>query len=375
MSTLEEDVKYWVGFNNIPGIGHVRFTQLESYFGNLESAWKAPIGELKRAGLDSTALRTISHWRGTISPDNEMEKLDKHDISVITCKDSAYPARLKEIYDYPPVLYIRGSLLKEDEWCLAVVGTRRATIYGKQVAEEIVTDLAESRITIVSGLAKGIDTIAHQSALEVGGRSLAVFACGLDIVYPAENTGLSRKIMNQGALISEYPLGTKPRAENFPRRNRILSGLSLGVLVIEADETSGAMITARMALEQNREVFAIPGSILSPASRGTNSLIQEGAKLVREYTDILEELNLTTVTRQIEMREILPESDDEALLLQQLSAQPTHIDELCRRSGLPASTVSSTLAMMELKGLVRQMGTMNYVMAREVRHEYRVRIE
>jgi len=273
------------------------------------------------------------------------------------------------------VLYVKGSLLTEDEWCLAVVGTRRATVYGKQVTEEIVSDLARSKITIVSGLAKGIDTIAHRSALEAGGRSLAVFASGLDITYPAENERLARDIMEHGALLSEYPLGAKPRAENFPRRNRILSGLSLGVLVAEADETSGAMITARMALEQDREVFAIPGSILSPASRGTNHLIQEGAKLVRVYTDILEELNLTTVARQIEMREILPESETESLLLRHLSAEPSHIDEVCRRSGLPAATVSGTLAMMELKGLVKQVGTMNYVLSREMRQEYRVRVD
>ena len=373
--TLNEDIKYWIGFNCIHGIGRVRLTQLESYFGSLENAWKASPGELKHAGLDSAGLRAIGQWRGKISPEAEMEKVERHGVSVLICSDSGYPSRLKEIYDYPPVLYIRGTLLPEDEWCLAVVGTRRATIYGKQVTGEIVTDLAKSNITVVSGLAKGIDTIAHQSALSAGGRSLAVFACGLDIVYPAENASLARKIIEQGALISEYPLGTRPRAENFPRRNRILSGLSLGVLVTEAGETSGAMITARMALEQNREVLAIPGSILSPASRGTNNLIQEGAKLVSNYTDILEELNLTTVTRQMEMKEILPESDTESLLLKQLSAEPTHIDEVCQKSGFPASTVSGTLAMMELKGLVKQIGTMNYVLSRETRQEYRVRIE
>ncbi len=372
---LKDDTKYWVGFNNIPGIGRVRFNQLESYFGTLENAWKAPVGEIRKAGLDRTALRAIGHWRDSISPDAEMEKLEKYNIGVLISKDTGYPARLKEIYDYPPVLYIRGTLVPEDEWCLAVVGTRRATVYGKQVTEDIVTDLARSNITIVSGLAKGIDTIAHRSALEAGGRSLAVFASGLDIIYPAENAGLSRSIMENGALISEYHPGTKPRADNFPRRNRILSGLSMGVLVIEAGDSSGAMITARMALEQNREVLAVPGSILSTASRGTNSLIQEGAKLVRDYTDILEELNLTTVTRQMEMKEILPETDTEVLLLQQLSNEPTHIDDLCQQSGLPAATVSGTLAMMELKGLVRQMSTMNYVLAREARQEYRVRVE
>jgi len=372
---LKEDIKYWVGFNNIPGIGRVRLSQLENHFGSLEQAWKASPGELKRAGLDSPALRAISQWRDKVEPEAEMEKLDKFGIQVLTCNDSAYPGRLKEIYDYPPVLYVRGSLLREDEWCLAVVGTRRATVYGKQVTEELVSDLARSKITIVSGLAKGIDTIAHRSALEAGGRSLAVFACGLDIVYPAENERLARDIMERGALLSEYPLGTRPRAENFPRRNRILSGLSLGVMVTEADETSGAMITARLALEQNREVLAIPGSILSPVSRGTNHLIQEGAKLVREYTDILEELNLTTVARQIEMREVLPESETESALLKQLSTEPTHIDEVCRKSGLPTAEVSGTLAMMELKGLVRQVGTMNYVLARELRQEYRVRVD
>jgi DNA processing protein len=365
---LNTDIKYWVGFNNIPGIGRVRLGQLESYFGSLELAWKASPGEIKRAGLDSVALRAIGQWRDKISPDAEMEKLERYKVKVLTCNDKDYPKRLKEIYDYPPVLYVKGLLLPEDDWCLAVVGTRRATVYGKQVTEEIVSDLARSKITIVSGLAKGIDTIAHRSALEVGGRTVAVFASGLDITYPAENERLARDIMEHGAILSEYPLGAKPRAENFPRRNRILSGLSLGVLVTEADEDSGALITARDALEQDREVFAIPGSILSPASRGTNRAIQMGeAKLVRAYTDILEELNLTTVARQIEMSEILPESETETLLINQLGAEPSHIDEVCRKSGLPTATVSSTLAMMELKGLVKQVGTMNYVLSREMR--------
>jgi DNA processing protein len=304
-----------------------------------------------------------------------VEKLDRYGVKVLTHHDADYPSRLKEIYDYPPLLYVRGSLLPEDEWCLAVVGTRRATVYGRQVAEEIVTDLAQNRITIVSGLARGIDSVAHHSALAAGGRSIAVFACGLDIVYPGENANLALQIMRQGALISEYPLGTRPKADNFPRRNRIMSGLSLGVLVVEAGETSGAMITAHMAVEQNREVFAVPGSILSPASRGTNHLIQEGAKLVRDCADILEELNLTAVARQLEMKEIIPASDTESLLLKQLSAEPTHIDEVCRSSGLAASTVSSTLAMMELKGLVKQVGAMNYVLAREVREEYRITVD
>ncbi len=375
LKMANQDIKYWVGFSLIPGIGRVRFAQLENYFGSLEEAWKAAPANLKHAGLDSGSINAITSWQPKISLEAEMEKLDRYGVKVFTYHDPNYPSRLKEIYDYPPLLYVRGSLLPEDEWCLAVVGTRRATVYGRQVTEEIVADLSQSKITIVSGLARGIDSVAHHSALEAGGRTIAVFACGLDIVYPSENANLARSIIQQGAVISEYPLGTKPRAENFPRRNRIMSGLSLGVLVTEAGETSGAMITAHLALEQNREVFAIPGSILSPASSGTNHLIQEGAKLVRNYTDILEELNLTAVARQMEIREVIPASDTESQLLKQLSAEPTHIDEVCRSSGLPISTVSSTLAMMELKGLVKQVGTMSYVLAREAREEYRVKVD
>ncbi|MFH1003704.1 MAG: DNA-processing protein DprA [Chloroflexota bacterium] len=369
------DTKYWVGFSLIPGIGRVRLAQLEGYFGGLEAAWQAGPADLGRAGLDGRSVSAITAGRPRISLEAEMAKLGSYHVTVLSCRDPGYPARLKEIYDYPPVLYLRGELLPGDEWCLAVVGTRRATVYGRQVTEEITAGLARSKITVVSGLAKGIDTVANGSALEAGGRSLAVFACGLDIVYPGENADLARRIMERGALISEYPLGTRPRAENFPRRNRILSGLSLGVLVVEAGETSGAMITAHLAVEQNREVFAVPGSILSAASRGTNHLIQEGAKLVRDYGDILEELNLTAVARQMELKEIMPATEGEAGLLKWLSAEPVHIDEICRSSGLSVPAVSSTLAMMELKGMVKQVGGMNYVLARELRQEYSVAVE
>ncbi len=375
MAANNKDTKYWVGFSIIPGIGRVKFSQLENYFGNLENAWKAGPAELKQAGLDTKAIQSIKNRRVRISLDGEMEKLSRHGIKALTWHHPDYPARLKEIYDHPPVLYLRGSFLPEDEWCLSVVGTRRATVYGRQVTEEIVSELVRSKITIVSGLAKGIDSIAHQSALEAGGRSIAVFGSGLDIVYPAENAGLARNLLKHGALVSEYPPGTRPRAEHFPRRNRIMSGMSLGVLMIEGGETSGAMITAHLALEQNREVFAIPGSILSPLSRGPNRLIQEGAKLVRDHTDILEELNLTAVAHQLELKEIIPSSDTESLLLKQLGAEPTHIDELCRSCGLPMAKVSSTVAMMELKGMVKQVGTMNYALVRELRVKYRVAID
>ena len=365
-----DELKYWVGFSRMPGIGRVKISQLLEHFTTLEHAWKASTGELRKAGLDSKSADTIVNMRPRISLDAEMESLKRYKVKVLTCGSATYPQRLKEIYDYPPVLYVRGNPLPEDETCLAVVGTRRATVYGRQVTEEIVSDLARNKVTIVSGLAKGIDSIAHRAALEAGGRTIAVFACGLDIVYPAENANLAREIMEHGALISEYPLGIRPKADNFPRRNRIMSGLSLGVLVVEAGESSGALITANQALEQNRDVFAVPGSILSPASRGTNHLIQEGAKLVRNHVDILEELNLAMVAQQLEMKEILPADETESLLLKQLSAEPTHIDEVCRHSRLTPALVSSTLTMMELKGMVKQVGGMNYVLAREAREEY-----
>jgi len=359
-----DELKYWVAFSGIPGVGRVRIAQLKEHFGRLQDAWKAPEGKLKQAGLDSRSVEALLTLRPRVSVDAEMEKLERHRVNALVCDDPTYPSRLKEIYDYPPVLYIKGSLPAEDEPCLAVVGTRRPTVYGRQVAEEMVTDLARSSITIISGLARGIDSVAHRSALDAGGKTVAVFGSGLDIVYPGENAKLAQAITEHGALVSEYPLGVKPRAENFPLRNRIMSGLSLGVLVVEAGERSGALITAQQAVEQNREVFAIPGSILSPASQGTNRLIQEGAKLVRNYADILEELNLTIVVQQAEIKEFSPANEVESAIVKQLSSEPNHIDEICRRSGLTMPEVSSTLAMLELKGIARQVGSMNYVLAR-----------
>jgi len=350
----------------IPGIGRVRFGLLIEYFGDLEIAWRATPSELKAAGIDSRSLQSIVTRRPKIDLDAEMEKLEQHQVQVLTKENPSFPKRLQEIYDAPPLLYVRGTLIPEDEWALAVIGTRHATMYGREVTQRLVTDLAKNKITIVSGLARGIDSIAHRAALSAGGRTIAVCGCGLDTIYPAENQGLAQEIMEHGALISDYPLGTKPKAENFPQRNRIMSGLSLGVLVTESMETGGALITANMALQQDREVFAVPGSILSPTSRGTNSLIRAGAKTVLEVNDILEELNLSMVPQQLEfagLTDSLPQNQTESLLLKCLSGGPFHIDEVCRHTGLPISTVSSTLTIMELKGMVRHLGNMNYGVA------------
>lgn len=369
------DIKYWVGFTLVPGIGRAKFSMMEQYFGSLETAWYASASELQAAGLDNRSVETIIARRTAISLDAEMEKLEQYRAKAYTWKDEGYPSLLKEIYDLPPVLYVRGALAPEDAVSIAVVGTRRPTYYGRETAEQMAGDLARNKVTIVSGLARGIDATAHRAALEAGGRSIAVFGCGLDIVYPGDHASLARQIMECGALVSEFPLGTRPRADNFPRRNRIMSGLSLGVLVIEARERSGALITAQWALEQNRDVFAVPGSVLSPASRGTNRLIQEGAKLVSDYYDILEELNLTFAAQQGTFAETLPTTETESLIMEHLSPEPTHIDEVGRQCGLPIATVSSTLAVMELKGMVRQVGAMNYTLAREARAGYRIRVE
>lgn len=366
-----EEKRYWLGFNLVPQIGPMRVRALLEAFGSLEAAWHASGTQLQAVGLDRRALQNLTTMRAALDLEQEWAKVERSGISILTWQDKDYPRLLREIADAPPVLYVYGELLPSDDWAIAVVGTRRTTRYGRQVAEQFATDLARAEITVVSGLARGIDSIAHKSALAAGGRTIAVLGCGLDTVYPPENRNLAIEIARQGALISEYPLGTKPEGRNFPPRNRIISGLSLGTLVVEGDVKSGAMITARDALEQSREVFAVPGNVNARQSRGTNSLIRDSAaKLVMTVDDILVELNLNTVQHQAEMRQLVPENAVEARLLQELSTEPVHIDEICQSVGMPVSEVSSSLTLMELKGLVKQVGGMTYVVAREVGPHY-----
>ena len=365
------DIKYWVGFNIVPGIGPARLQRLLDHFGDAESAWHAAPLELARAGLDRKSLQNLLAMRGKLDLDAEMRRIEDAGAHVLTLQDENYPRLLRQIHLPPPVLYVRGSCLPEDEWAIAVVGTRRAKAYGREVTRYLAGGLARNGITVVSGMARGIDSQAHRTALEAGGRTIAVLGSGIDIIYPHENVDLAQDIVNRGALMTEYPLGTKPDRRNFPPRNRIISGLTLGTLVTQAGEGSGALITAYFALEQGREVFAVPGSLLDRGSSGTNRLIQQGeAKLVLNVEDILEELNLTMVSQQAEVRAVVPENQTEALLLKHLSEEPVHVDELGRASGLPIAQVSGTLALMELKGLVRQTGAMNYVLAREGSIEY-----
>ncbi|MFQ5612179.1 MAG: DNA-processing protein DprA [Anaerolineae bacterium] len=369
---MAKDLPYWVGFSRVRGIGPRRFKMLVDRFESVGSAWRASAGRLRAAGLDRRSIASLLQARQELDLEAEMQQLEANAITVLTWDDPDYPSLLRSIPDPPFILYIRGELLPQDDWALAVVGTRYASVYGKEVTRQLVAGLASGGVTVISGLARGIDTAAHRAAVEVGGRTVAVLGSGVDVIYPAQNRKLAERILENGALVSEYPLGTQPEAGNFPRRNRIISGLSLGVLIVEGAENSGARITTNFALEQGREVLAVPGNILARGSRGPNRLIQQGAKLVTSVGDILEELNLTMVEQHSAARAIIPENETEALLLQHLSAEPQHVDDLGRRVNLPAAEIASTLTMMELKGQVRQVGGMNYVLARELPAGYRI---
>jgi DNA processing protein len=352
---------YWVGFNHVKGIGPVRFQALIDVFGDAQSAWHAPVDALRHTGLNSRIIEELIATRSRLSLEKLWQQIASQDIRVLTWNDSEYPRLLKEIQQPPPVLYLRGCLTPEDECAVSIVGTRRVTPYGRQVAERVARVLAQNGVTVVSGLARGVDSIAHQAALDAGGRTIAVFGCGVEQVYPPEHRRLAEQILQNGALISDYPPGTPPEANNFPPRNRIISGLALAVVVVEAGQTSGALITTRFAADQGREVFAVPGSIFAPACQGTNRLIRDGATPLLQPEDVLEVLNMEQMAAHRAARTVLPADSTEAQILALLSHEPTHVDEIQARCGLPIERVSATLVLMELKGLVQQTGGMNYV--------------
>ncbi len=367
------DVRYWIAFNRVNGIGPAKVRALIDHFGDLEQAWPAAPIDLKAAGLDRKAIESLLQTRSALDLDRELDRVEKFGAEIIIWDDPDYPPLLRNIPDAPPVLYVKGQLTAADrEWTIAIVGTRKASAYGRQAAETLAEELTRNGITIVSGLARGIDAAAHEAALKAGGRSIGVLACGIDQVYPPEHKRLADRLTEHGALITEMPIGSPPEAGTFPARNRIISGLALGTIVIEAGETSGALITADRALEQGREVFAVPGNIFSKASLGTNRLIKEGATLITSAQDVMEALNLKMIVEHSEARAVIPEDATEAKLLSLISHDPVHVDQIVHDSGLPITQVSSTLAMMELKGMVRQIGAMQYVVARERRAEYKV---
>jgi DNA processing protein len=364
--------RFWVGFNLVKGIGAVRFHTLLETFGDASRAWQAPAAALIEAGISQKITANLVKIRSQIDLEQIWNNILAKGIQVITWEDEAYPRYLREIDQPPPVLYLLGNFVPDDDWSVAVVGTRRVTAYGRQVAEELASTLARSGVTVVSGLARGIDAVAHQAALNAGGRTLAVLGSGVDRIYPPEHRKLGERIAARGALISDYPPGTPPEAGNFPPRNRIISGLARAVVIVEAGLDSGALITASFAAEQGREVFAVPGNINAPQSQGTNRLIRDGAHPLLSPQDALELLNLSMATEQRAARTALPADAGEAQLLQVLGHQPLHVDEIRSQTGMPIEKVTSTLAMMELKGMVRQVGGMNYVAVREPGEEYKV---
>lgn len=369
---MEDYRRYWVGFNLVKGIGAVRLKSLLDAFGDIESAWHASPDELRAIGLDSRTIDNFVLTRRDVSLDKIWENIQDLGITVLTWGDDGYPTRLKELSPSPPVLYIRGEIQADDHWAVAIVGTRRITAYGNQVTERIATRLAHAGVTIVSGMARGIDGVAHKAALDAGGRTFAVLGCGVDRIYPPEHRKLAEKIMERGALISDFPPGTAPEASNFPPRNRIISGLSMATVVVEAGKKSGALITAAFAAEQGREVFAVPGNVLAPQSQGTNRLIQDGARVLLDPQEILEVLDLTRITEQSAARTVLPSNAQEAQLFGILSHDPMHVDEIRNQTSLNIEEVTSTLALMELKGMVRQVGGMRYTAIKEESLAYKI---
>jgi len=358
---LDDDLSFWIALTRVTQIGPRRFDMLLEAFASARRVWEATESELLAAGLDRRSTASLLAARHRVDPSIEIRNLERAGVTALRWSDPEYPERLRTIYDPPPVLYVQGELDPQDRPSIAIVGTRGATTYGKSAAETLAKGLGEAGITVVSGLALGIDAAAHRGAMAAGGRTIAVMANGLDRIYPSSHTQLAKQIPGSGALVTEFPLGAKPDAMNFPRRNRVISGMTSGTLVVEAGAKSGALITAAFAAEQGRDVYAVPGSIFSPMSQGTNSLIRDGATPVTCVDDILAELQPSRAPRQLSAKDILPPDETERAILDGLSAEPMHIDEIAQAVSLPMSTVSAALAMMELKGMVQQTGGMNYV--------------
>lgn len=364
--------KAWLGISRVPGVGPARTRSLLDHFGRIDRVWSAGQAELAGSGLVSKSVQALLQTRSELDLNAEWSRLIKSGYELVTWDDPDYPVPLREIPASPPVLYLWGTLEPKDRWAVAIVGTRGMTAYGHAVAEEIAFALASQGITVVSGLARGIDAVAHRAALRAGGRTLAVLGSGLDRMYPPEHRGLAEQIASAGCVISDYPLGTEPGSGNFPPRIRIISGLCRVVAVIEAGESSGALITAGFAAEQGRDVFAAPGEIHSPKSRGTNRLIRDGAFPLLSVEDVLEALNLELAIHQEVVQRTLPANEAERRLLEAMSEEPVHIDSLGAEIDMPASGLAASLALLELKGLVRQVGGMHYVLARETGATYKL---
>jgi len=360
------NIKYWLALTNVKDIGPAAIKRLLSVFILPEKVFKAALSEISDVlNIRESQAKNIKEFDEWDKVEKEIQKIKKHDIRIITFNDTEYPESLKQIDSPPMLLYCKGFVDPNDRYAVAIVGSRMMTEYGRRVAEKIASELSNCGLTIVSGMAKGIDTISHKSALKAGGRSIAVLGSGLDRPYPFENNELFRVLSKSGCVLSEFAMGTPPNKENFPRRNRLISGLSLGVIVIEATKESGSLITANYALEQNKEVFAVPGNITSKSSSGTNELIKKGAKLVQVVDDILEELHphlaglkeysLKILSKKTTTVNNLPEiSDDEKNILSVIGNDLVHIDIISRKLNLVPTRLHPLLLDLEIKGLIRQ---------------------
>jgi len=359
------DLYYWIALRTVFGIGNINYKNLIAHFGGPEKVFHARPDELEQIeGIPVRAIAALRNFKPEKTIDKELALIDKQAVTVITLNDAAYPDSLKNIYDPPPFLYVKGAFSRHDDTAFAIVGSRNASEYGITATERISRELALHGITIVSGMARGIDSCAHYGALSAKGRTIAVLGSGIDVIYPPENRRLYESITEHGAVISELPMGTKPNAYNFPARNRIISGLSLGVLVVEASLHSGSLITAQMALDQGRDVFAVPGNVHSYKSKGTHKLLKDGARLVESAQDILDEIRVNgsvTATRQEREDIHLDLSNEVRTVYTLLSEEPLQIDEIISKSGFTSSQVSALLLELELNGLIKQLPGKHFI--------------
>jgi DNA processing protein len=361
---MQRDLDSWQRLGMAAGIGPVLFRQLLSHFGTPKKVLEATTEELRALpGIDVRKAEAIRQTSRRALPHNWPIRLRRLSATICTFRDRTYPERLLSTYDYPPFVYLRGTIEPADELAVAVVGSRRASLYGRRVTRYLVASMVRRGVTVVSGLARGIDTEAHRTALECGGRTLAVLGSGIDVIYPRENRALTNRIAGRGAILSEFPLGTTPQPGFFPRRNRIISGLSLGVVIVEARERSGALVTARYAADQGREVFAVPGPIDDPGSIGPHRLIQDGAKLVHQIEDIFDEIPQLHQTKEVEPekgQEVqLPPQERE--LLSMLTDEPLTVDQLIGRLRWEPSMVLAGLVSLEVKGLAQQLAGKRFI--------------